>query len=151
MKGEGTKDRPNVNHLLDNICMNGQYLPISNLPITAISVTPVVAGYVSVNVDMLKKNNIHDIVFTAGSGVVGTAGMVVYLWDIADATVYGQIIFSSGEDNIIKSTSVKIYIIPKTGTLNFRTTANKGSTVGTSCTLNSSGINFYNKLPGTNI
>lgn len=151
MNGEGTKDRPNVNHLLDNICMNGQYMPISNTPITAVSVTPAVAGYVTINVDMLKKNKLSDIVFTAGSGTVGTVGMVVYLYDITHAIVIGQIIFASGESNIVKTTSVKIYVTPYTGNLYFRSTANKGSVVGASCTLNSTGINIYNKLPGTNI
>jgi len=151
MRREGTKDRPNVNHLLDNIVMNGQYLSISTLPITINSVTAILAGYITINIDMLKKNKLSDIVFTAGSGSIGTAGLTVQLYDITNAALIGSVAFTSGQNNMVKTVSVKIYLSAKSGNLLLQASAYKTSAVGTSSSLNSTGLNIYAKLPGTNI
>ena len=151
MKDEGTKDRPNVNHLLDNIVMNGQYMPVSSVLGSGNSTAYFVMGWATINIDMIKKGKVQDIVFTAGAGAVGGGGMTVRLYDFTNATEIALLTFSALESNTVKSVSVKTYLLSKTGILMLNGAYKRTAAPIAVNVLNSTGINIYAKLPGVEV
>lgn len=148
---EGSKDRLNVNHLLENIIMNGQYFPISSVLGSGNSVAYFVQGWATIDIDMLKKRRVEDIVFIAASGAVGGGGMTVRLYDMTNATEIATLLFSAAESNSIKSVTVKTYLLAKSGRLLLNGAYKRTAAPIAVNNLCSTGLNIYSKLPGVEV
>jgi len=148
MRREGTKDRPNKNHLLAGIIQNGQIFPLLQSSKSTNLTTYAVVSNVIIDVDLIKKSKVKDMRLVARSASVGGGGLSVQLFDNDAAAEVGVVSFLGSEDQTIKSASVKSYLSGLTGRAFFTLRIKKDGPTGPS-TVRSVALECYGKLSGT--
>lgn len=110
-------DRQEQDHLLrflktrvEGVVQNGQIIPV----VTQTQITNLItysnAGTTIYNLDQTNFPNTSDIIFVARSGLVGTGGLTVQLFDITTTVEIDTLAFINAEDDTIKSVSIKSYL-----------------------------------------
>ena len=97
-KKEGSKDRPNRNHLIENFVTNSSTITIVNQSYTTTNLSFQLVNTGFCNTSLYKCSRVTDAAFVVSTGnLVPTGGMEVQLYDLTNAAIVTTITFVAGE------------------------------------------------------
>jgi hypothetical protein len=143
MAGEGYDLRSLAFELSSKIG-NGFLFNVANIPTTTNSTSYTRVGGGIITMDCFRKSKITSIDFYVASGLLGTSGLDVQLYDVTNLAEIVLVNFLGTEDNTIKFEDANPYLTNISGSIEVEVNIRKAGPIGPStfdvATLNFKGV-----------